>query len=294
MQKTAQIRDYLTLCKPRVVLLMLVTAWIGMFLASPKITPWHALLFGTLGIASAASAAAIINHLMDRHIDSHMLRTQARPIASGRVSPTNAIIFAICLVLFAAVILSSLVNIITTILTFATFFGYAFIYTMYLKRATPQNIVIGGLSGAMPPLLGWTAVTGSIGYYGILLVLIIFIWTPPHFWSLAIYRTNDYAAAKIPMLPVTHGKNFTKLNIVLYTFLLLAVSCLPFVVGFAGIIYFVSAIILGSIFIAYALRLYFSSTINEHKRAIKSFNFSIVYLILLFSALLLDNKSGIY
>lgn len=285
--------DYLTLCKPRVVLLMLVTAWVGMFLASPKIIPWHALLFGTLGIASAAAAAAIINHLMDRHIDSSMSRTAARPIASGRVSPINAIIFATFLVIFAAVVLSNLVNKITTILSFATFFGYAFIYTMYLKRATPQNIVIGGLSGAMPPLLGWTAVSGEIGYYGILLVLIIFTWTPPHFWALSIYRANDYAAAKIPMLPVTHGKHFTKLNIVLYTFLLLAVSCLPFAVGFASIIYFVSAIILGSIFIVLAFRLYFSNTMNEHKLAIKTFNFSIAYLILLFGALLLDNRLAI-
>lgn len=292
MPKLSIARDYLTLCKPRVVLLMLVTAWVGMVLASPKQLSWNALIFGTLGIASAASAAAIVNHLLDRHIDSYMSRTAARPIASGRIKPHAAIIFATVLMLLAAFTLITMVNTITAILTFVTLFGYAFIYTAYLKRATPQNIVIGGLFGAMPPLLGWSAVSGDINPYALLLVLIIFAWTPPHFWALAIYRTNDYMLAKIPMLPVTHGKPFTKLNILLYTILLLTTSTLPFITNLAGIIYFISAIILGLVFIGFAVKLYFSKDQNEHKIAIKTFNFSIIYLILLFGLLLIDNKIG--
>lgn len=290
MITTSILRDYFTLCKPRVVLLMLITSWVGMFLASPNLIPWHALIFGTLGIATAAGSAAVINHLIDRHIDIKMSRTATRPIASGRISPTFAMIFAGILACVSILLLSIFVNTLTTILTFATLFGYAFIYTIYLKRATPQNIVIGGIAGAMPPLLGWCAVSGDISPYAMLLVLIIFTWTPPHFWALAIYRANDYAAAEIPMLPVTHGKLFTKLCLILYTFLLLAVSCLPFIVGLAGIIYFSSAIILGSIFIWFALRLYFSNTNTEHKLAIKTFNYSIIYLVLLFTVLLCNRS----
>ncbi len=288
MLKNSIVNDYITICKPKVVLLMLITAWVGMFLASPTVIPWNAIVFGTTGIASAASAAAIVNHLMDRHIDSRMTRTALRPIAAGRINPTGASIFALILAIIAAIVLNYYVNQTTALLTFATFIGYAVIYTMYLKRATPQNIVIGGLSGAMPPLLGWAAVSGDISPYAILLVLIIFAWTPPHFWALALYRTTDYAAANIPMLPVTHGKKFTKLCLLLYTFLLVAVSCLPFVVRLAGYTYFIIAIILGTIFIYLAVRLYNTNAKNENKYSLRTFKYSIAYLFILFTALLLD------
>jgi len=294
MLKNSIANDYITICKPKVVLLMLVTAWVGMFLASPTVIPWRAVIFGTIGIACAASAAAIVNHLMDRHIDRHMIRTALRPIAAGRINPLHALIFALILMFIAAIVLNYYVNQTTALLTFATFIGYAVIYTMYLKRATPQNIVIGGLSGAMPPLLGWAAVSGDISPYGVLLVLIIFAWTPPHFWALAIYRTADYTAANVPMLPVTHGKKFTKLCLLLYTFLLIAVSCLPFVVKLAGFIYFVAAIALGTIFIYLAMRLYNAKVEDENKYSLRTFKYSIVYLFILFTVLLLDNSHGVF
>lgn len=282
--------DYLTLCKPRVVLLMLVTAWVGMYLASPSQLAWQTIFFATVGIACAAGSAAIINHLMDREIDRKMSRTAARPIASGKITPIRALAFAMILANIAAALLINFVNMLTTILTFATLIGYALIYTLYLKRATPQNIVIGGLSGAMPPLLGWTAISGHIHSYPLLLVLIIFTWTPPHFWALAIYRNNDYKAANIPMLPVTHGIQFTKFCLLLYTFLLLAVTCLPFAARNAGYVYLASALILNACFIYLVLRLYKSVPSTEHRWAIKTFNFSIMYLLLLFTALLLDHR----
>ncbi len=285
------LNDYLTLCKPRVVLLMLITAWVGMALASQNVV-WPTLIFATLGIASAASSAAILNHLLDRSIDQKMSRTAQRPIASGRISPRQASIFALSLAAIAWIILSQLVNTTTAVLTFATLVGYAAVYNIYLKRATPQNIVIGGLAGAMPPLLGWTAITGQINPYSWLLVLIIFTWTPPHFWALAIYRIKDYAAADIPMLPVTHGIHFTKLCILLYTILLSAVTCLPFATQMSNWPYFIVAIILDGIFISFALRLYFASKDQEHNIAIKTFNFSITYLALLFIALLFDHHFG--
>lgn len=293
MLKNSIANDYLTICKPRVVLLMLVTAWVGMFLASPTIIPWRAFIFGTIGIGCASSAAAIVNHLMDRHIDRHMVRTALRPIAAGRINPIHASIFALILAFIAAVVLNYYVNQTTAILTFATFIGYAVIYTMYLKRATPQNIVIGGLSGAMPPLLGWASVSGDVNPYGILLVLIIFAWTPPHFWALALYRTTDYATANIPMLPVTHGKKFTKLSLLLYTFLLVAVSCLPFAVKLAGFTYFITAIILGAIFIYLAVRLYNINANEENKYSLRTFKYSIVYLFILFLVLLVDSRHGV-
>lgn len=283
------LNDYLSLCKPRVVLLMLITAWVGMYLASPFILQWQTIILATVGIACAAGSAAIINHLMDRHIDKQMSRTAARPIASGRVSPKQALIFAAMLAIIAALTLVKYVNVITALLTFATLIGYAVIYTMYLKRATSQNIVIGGLSGAMPPLLGWTAITGHIHSYALLLVLIIFTWTPPHFWALAIYRNKDYTAANIPMLPVTHGIPFTKLFLFLYTLLLLAVTCLPYVVKFAGLFYLGSSLILNSIFIYFAVALLINKK-QEHQLAVKAFNFSIWYLFLLFIALLIDHR----
>lgn len=283
------VNDYLSLCKPRVVFLMLITAWVGMYLANPFILQWQTIIFATFGIACAAGSAAIINHLMDRHIDKQMSRTAARPIASGRVSPKQALFFAAILAIIAALILINFVNVITALLTFATLIGYAVIYTMYLKRATSQNIVIGGLSGAMPPLLGWTAVTGQIHSYALLLVLIIFTWTPPHFWALAIYRNKDYTAANIPMLPVTHGVPFTKLFLLLYTLLLLAVTCLPFVVKFAGFFYLSIALILNGIFVYLALALLINKK-HDHQLAVKTFNFSIWYLFLLFIALLIDHR----
>ncbi len=289
MIKVSIFNDYLTLCKPKVVLLMLITAWVGMYLASPHALQWHAIAFGTLGIASAASAAAIINHLMDRQIDRKMSRTAARPIATGRITPLRALLFAASLGIVAWFVLSQLVNMTTALLTFATLIGYAVIYTMYLKRATPQNIVIGGLSGAMPPLLGWTAISGTIHAHALLLVLIIFTWTPPHFWALAVYRADDYAAAHIPMLPVTHGIKFTKLCLLLYTLLLLAVSCLPFVVGMVGYLYLSSALLLNGIFIYMALHLYKATGPAEHVYAIKTFNFSIIFLLLIFTALIADH-----
>lgn len=279
-------RDYYELCKPRVVMLMLLTAIVGMLLATPNLVPWQILLFGTIGIALGASSGAVLNHLVDRHIDAKMQRTQRRPIAEGRVPPLHALAFAIVLGAISMLILSFYVNGLTALLTLFALIGYAIIYTVFLKRATPQNIVIGGLAGAMPPLLGWTAVTGQLDYDAFLLVLIIFAWTPPHFWALAIYRHEDYAKANIPMLPVTHGIPFTKLQVMLYTLLLVAVTLLPFVVDMCGLIYFVGAVLLdlGFIYRAYCLL-----RSPEPKVAMKTFNYSIIYLLLLFILLLVDH-----
>ena len=217
-------RDYLELCKPNVVALMLLTSLIGMLLATPDVVPLNILIFGNLGIALCAGAAAAVNHVVDRHIDEKMARTANRPIAKGRLSPNQAITFALLTGLLGVLILVLFTNLLTAWLTLASSIGYAFIYTMYLKRATPQNIVIGGLAGAAPPLLGWVAVTGEIHYNALLLVLIIFAWTPPHFWALALHRKEEYAKADIPMLPVTHGDRYTKINIVLYTLMLIVVT----------------------------------------------------------------------
>lgn len=281
--------DYLTLCKPRVVLLMLVTAWVGMYLADPNHLHYKTYIYATIGIGLAACSAAIINHFMDRHIDVKMSRTATRPIATGRISSKGAIIFAGLLASIAAFLLLYFVNIMTAMLTFASLLGYTVVYTGYLKRATSQNIVIGGLSGAMPPLLGWCAISNGIDARALLLVLIIFIWTPPHFWALAIYRASDYRAANIPMLPVAYGVKFTKLFLFLYTLLLFAVTCLPFIVGMTGIIYFIGATCLNSIFMYMSICLYRSKQQHEHKLAIKTFNYSIIYLALLFSLLIIDN-----
>lgn len=279
-------KDYLELCKPRVVLLMLLTAIVGMLLAAPGFVSWGILFFGTLGIALAASSGAVLNHLVDRKIDAKMFRTQQRPIASGRINPQQALIFAIVLGCTGMAILIFWINWTTAILTLLTLIGYAIIYTVFLKHTTPQNIVIGGLAGAMPPLLGWTAVTGQIQYAGWLLVLIIFAWTPPHFWSLAIYRYEDYAKARIPMLPVTHGIKFTKLSILLYTLVLTAVTMLPFVVDMSGMIYFVGVGLLDLGFIYWAVKLMRS---NNPKVAMQTFQYSIIYLMLLFVILLMDH-----
>ncbi len=279
-------RDYLELCKPKVVLLMILTAVVGMFLATPGLVPWDVLLFGNLGIALCAGSAAAINHVVDQRIDAVMARTRNRPIAQGRVGTGQAVVFAAVIGLLGMVILILLVNALTAWLTFASLIGYAFIYTYFLKRATPQNIVIGGLAGAAPPLLGWTAVTNDIHGYGLLLVLIIFAWTPPHFWALAIHRRQEYAKVDIPMLPVTHGNEYTALHILLYTLLMFASTILPFATGMSGPLYLLGALALGGGFIYWAILL----MIGKDRRApMETFRYSIVYLMALFVIMLVDH-----
>tara|TARA_Y100000739_G_scaffold61486_1_gene50719 strand:+ start:2184 stop:3047 length:864 start_codon:yes stop_codon:yes gene_type:complete len=280
------IKNYYELCKPNVVLMMLITALVGSLLASKTLAPLSLIAFAMLGIALCASSAAAINQIIDRKTDANMNRTENRPIPQGEVSPVNASIFAFILGSLGAGILVIYVNTLTALLTLASLIGYAFVYTVYLKRATPQNIVIGGLAGAAPPLLGWTAVTNSIDPNSLLLVLIIFAWTPPHFWALAIHRKDDYAKENIPMLPVTHGVQFTKLQIILYTIILILVSLLPFVVMMSGILYLTSALILGGIFLYYAFRLYFD---EDNAQAFPTFVYSIYYIFLIFAALLVDH-----
>ncbi len=279
-------RDYLELTKPKVVVLMLITSLVGMFLATRAGVPWTVLVFGNLGIAFCAGAAAAVNHVVDRRIDAVMARTHKRPLAEGRVSPAAALTFALLLALSGQVLLLAFTNPLTAWLTLASLLGYAVIYTGFLKRATPQNIVIGGLAGAAPPLLGWVATTGHISAEPLLLVLIIFAWTPPHFWALAIHRKEEYAKADIPMLPVTHGEHYTKVHILLYTFALLAVSLLPFVIHMSGLLYLACALVLGLRFLQWAWVLYRGT---QPHAAIKTFKYSIYYLFLLFIALLLDH-----
>lgn len=279
-------RDYLELCKPRVVMLMLLTVLVGMYLAVPGWVDLFLLSASLIGIGSCAASAAAMNHLVDRRIDSMMARTKKRPVAHGRVSVRQAFFFSVIMGVFGLVILFLFVNKLTALLTFITLIGYAGVYTGYLKRATSQNIVIGGLAGAAPPLLGWTAVTNQLDPYGLLLVLIIFTWTPPHFWALAIYRHEEYRHAEIPMLPVTHGILFTKLSVYLYTILLVVVSVLPFVVGMSGLFYLAGALILGGRFLFWAHKLYYT---NQAVVAMQTFRFSIVYLMLLFVFLLTDH-----
>ena len=266
--------------------MMLITALVGSLLASKALAPLSLIAFAMLGIGLCAASAAAINQIIDRKADANMNRTENRPIPQGEVSPVNASIFAFILGSLGATILVIYVNTLTALLTLASLIGYAFVYTVYLKRATPQNIVIGGLAGAAPPLLGWTAVTNSIDPNSLLLVLIIFAWTPPHFWALAIHRKDDYAKENIPMLPVTHGVQFTKLQIILYTIILILVSLLPFVVMMSGILYLISALILGVIFLYYAVRLYFDEA-NDF--AFPTFVYSIYYIFLIFAALLIDH-----
>jgi heme o synthase len=284
--KKASWRDYYEMCKPRVVMMMILTSLVGMFLAVPGMIPLSVLIWGNLGIALVASAGAVINHLIDHRIDTIMQRTLKRPIPQGKVTPTQALIFAMGICLLGMLILMFLVNPLCAWLTLASFVGYAIIYTGYLKRATPQNIVIGGLSGAMPPLLGWTAVTGTVDPGGLLLVLIIFAWTPPHFWPLAIHRKKDYAKTDIPMLPVTHGYALTKLHSLLYTIIMIIVSLLPYLTGMSGIIYLIAALVLGGGFLYRSIELMLGSNPTS---AMKTFHYSIFYLIALFIALLLDH-----
>jgi protoheme IX farnesyltransferase len=279
-------RDYLGLCKFRVVLLMLITAYVGMALASPGMVAWQPLVFGLLGIGLLACSAAAVNHMVDRRIDAIMGRTQNRPLPTGRVTLTRAIIFAITLGVLGFGILAVLVNMLTAILTLLTLVGYAVIYTMYLKYATPQNIVIGGFAGAMPPLLGWTAITGHFSADAWLLVMIIFVWTPPHFWALAIFRHEEYRKVDVPMLTTTHGLLYTRNSVVAYTFLLAFVASMPYLIGMSGMLYLVGASILNLIFIGYAIVLRVSADIRW---GMKTFRYSIIYLLLLFVLMLVDH-----
>ncbi|MCX7235684.1 MAG: heme o synthase [Burkholderiales bacterium] len=279
-------RQYWVLTKPRVTQLAVFCAIIGMFLATPGMVPWPILIGGSIGIWLLAGAAFAVNCLIEQAVDAKMRRTAWRPSATGEITPLQIVIFSCGLGGAGMVVLWFYTNPLTMWLTFATFVGYAVIYTWYLKPATPQNIVIGGLSGAMPPALGWVAVTNQLSAEAWLLVLIIFVWTPPHFWALALYRREDYVQAGLPMLPVTHGEKFTLLNILLYTLILLAASILPYIYGMSGIFYLVSAIILSGIFIYYAIRLYQN---YSDQLARKTFKYSISYLALLFAAILIDH-----
>lgn len=280
------IKDYWELCKPRVVMLMILTSLVGMCLAPAVSFSLETMVFGNLGIACVAGAAAALNHLADQHIDKLMGRTKNRPIVCGRISPKNSFIFSIVLCSTGLIILFQFTNVLTALLTFLSLIGYAVCYTLYLKHATPQNIVIGGIAGAAPPLLGWTAVTGSVSAEALLLVLIVYVWTPPHFWSLAIYRLEDYAKANVPMLPFTHGVRYTKLNIVLYTILLTCVTAFPYIIHAAGIIYFVGVMLANILFLYHVLCLYFT---DQREQAIRTFRYSIYYLSALFLLLLVDH-----
>jgi len=281
-----RLRAFYALTKPRVVSLILLTAVIGMFLATPGMVAPRLLFAATLGIALVAGAAAAINCLVERKIDALMRRTRWRPLARGELGTGETLAFAAVMGGSGLWLLAYYVNPLTMWLTLATFVGYAVIYTLLLKPATPQNIVIGGASGAMPPVLGWAAVSGQVSVEAMLLFLIIFAWTPPHFWSLALYRTDDYARAGVPMLPVTHGAHYTRLQVLLYTLILFAVSLLPYVVQMSGLVYLLAALALGGLFIGYALRIYFAYSDAVAQR---TFRYSIAYLALLFTALLVDH-----
>jgi len=278
--------QYLELTKPRVVALIVFTAVIGMFLAVPGMVPLRPLIAGTIGIWLAAASAAAINHLIDRRIDRVMARTSQRPLATGALNSTQVLAFAIILGALSMTILIAFVNPLTAALTFASLIGYAIVYTTYLKRATPQNIVIGGAAGAAPPVLGWAAVTGSVHPYALLLFLIIFVWTPPHFWALAIFRKDDYSRAQVPMLPVTHGVEYTRWHVVFYTILLVVITVLPYLTGMSGLFYLGGALVLGAGFLYYAIRLLHPP---DEFFPMRVFNYSIVYLMPLFAFLLVDH-----
>ena len=291
MEATAlRLSSYYELCKPNVVGLIVFTAIVGMFLATDvRITggvPIDLLLFATIGIGLAAASAAVVNHVLDQRLDARMQRTRNRPLPSGQVGEHGALMFALILAVASMLILVFLVNPLTAILTFATLIGYAIIYTVFLKHATPQNIVIGGAAGAAPPVLGWVAVTGELHPDALLLFLIIFTWTPPHFWALAIHRRDDYAKVGVPMLPVTHGNEFTRLHILLYTILLVLVSIMPFLTGMSGLLYLTGALILDAVFMYYAVALKIS---KREDLPMKTFGFSITYLMALFTLLLIDH-----
>ncbi len=281
-----RMRFFLGLCKLRVVSLIVFTALVGMALATPGMIPLDALIWGTLGIGMAASSAAAINHLLDERADRIMARTRNRPLPTGQLNRRQALAFALLLAVVSMVILTVLVNPLTAVLTFASLIGYAVVYTAWLKRATPQNIVIGGAAGAAPPVLGWAAVTGEIHAYALILFLIVFVWTPPHFWALAIHRREDYAAADVPMLPVTHGVQFTRWQILFYTIILILVTLLPWLTGMSGLAYLVGAVILNIGFLGYAIAIMRS---NNEQLAMDMFNYSVVYLMALFAFLLIDH-----
>ena len=283
---TTRWRSFYELTKPRVVMLIVFTSVVGTLLAVPGMPPLDALIFGNLGVGLAAASAAVINHVLDERIDAQMSRTKRRPLPTGKLTPRMALVFAGVLCLLSMGFLVSLVNTLTAVLTFASLIGYAVIYTVWLKRATSQNIVIGGAAGAAPPVLGWAAVTGTVEPNALLLFLIVFVWTPPHFWALAIARKDEYAKVGIPMLPVTHGVAFTRLQVLLYTLLLVAVTLMPFVTGMSGVLYLAAAIVLNAMFVWHAFQMKIS---DRAHLPMKVFRFSITYLMWLFAALLLDH-----
>lgn len=283
----ASLRDYYTLCKPRVVLLMLLTAWAGMYLAANQPIPASLWIFATIGIALMSGSAATLNHIIDRRVDAIMDRTKNRPLPKGNLTLRDATLFAIVTGTTGFLLLFYGVNHLTATLTFLAAIGYSIVYSLYLKRATSQNIVIGGLSGAMPPLLGWTAVSGQLDPQSWLLVLIIFTWTPAHFWALCLHRINEYKHADIPMLPVTHGVAYTKLNIVLYSLLTVACSLLPYAIGMSGQLYLLSVLLLDAGLMLYAFKLQFAK--QDSRVALNTFKYSLVYLTGLFLAILLDH-----
>lgn len=279
-------REYFELTKPRVVALIVFTAIVGMFLSTPLGLPWGAFLLGSIGIALAAASAAAINHVLDQKLDAKMARTRARPLPTGTLNATQALVFAILLGVASMLVLTFGVNLLTAALTFLSLIGYSIIYTVFLKHATPQNIVIGGAAGAAPPVLGWAAIRGEVTSDALLLFLIIFIWTPPHFWALALYREKEYAKAGVPMLPVTHGGPYTRLHILLYTIMLCAATMMPFATRMSGVLYLAGALVLNAVFLYHAWRLY--KTYSD-ELARKTFWYSIHYLTLLFALLLVDH-----
>ncbi|NKC15699.1 MAG: protoheme IX farnesyltransferase [Gammaproteobacteria bacterium] len=280
-------RTYFELTKPKVVLLIVFTAIVGMCLATQGMVPLDVLVFGTLGIGLAAASGAAFNHVADSRIDALMARTNGRPLPTGSLNARAAVIFASGLTLSSAIILVAFINTLTAVLTFLSMVGYSVVYTVYLKRATPQNIVIGGAAGAMPPVLGWAAVTGTVHPHALLLFALVFTWTPPHFWALAIHRHQDYARADIPMLPVTHGIPYTRLQILLYTVLMVFVSLLPFATQMSGLIYLIGAIVLGALFLWEAWKLYVRPA--DHSQPMRTFAYSIWYLTAMFTLLLADH-----
>jgi protoheme IX farnesyltransferase len=284
---TELLGEYLNLCKPKVVALIVFTAIIGMFLAVPGMVPLDVLVFGTIGIALGAASGAAFNHVADHRIDEMMARTQSRPLPTGNLDIRRAVAFAALLSVISMVVLVAFVNWLTAALTFASMVVYAVVYTVYLKHATPQNIVIGGAAGAMPPVLGWTAVTGTVDPYSLLLFLIIFAWTPPHFWALAIHREREYAKAGVPMLPVTHGATFTRVQILFYTVLLIVVSLLPYVTRMSGLVYLLGALAFGGGFLFHALALVLRE--DDLERPMRAFGYSILYLAAIFTCLLVDH-----
>ena len=288
MTSSPSIKDLLALCKLKVVSLILLTAVVGMLLAVPYLPNFLLIVVASVGISLSAMSAAVFNHIIDEKIDAQMSRTDRRPLPKGKVTRNQALIWGLFLGFVGIGLLFFFVNTLTAVLTFLSLIGYAVFYTMYLKHATPQNIVIGGAAGAAPPVLGWTSVAGSQGIeYALLLFLIVFIWTPPHFWALAIHRRDEYKKAQVPMLPVTHGLEFTRVQILLYTVLLLLVSLLPYLTGMSGVIYLISAATLGALFLGYSIKIFLEP--DNPKIAFKTFKYSVNYLMVLFVALLIDH-----